>query len=344
MKPTRAWFAVLPIILLATCSALAGERSGYKVTARYQPGGEGGWDLLAIDSAAQRLYLSRSTRVQVLDLHSGKLVGEIPNTPGVHGVAVAPELHRGFTSNGRDSSVTVFDLKTLAVLSRIPIPSRNPDAILYEAVTKRVFTFNGGSDNATAIDAARGTVIGEVALGGKPELAVSDGHGRVFVNLEDSSAVVAFDAKTLAVQSRWPLAPGQEPTGLAIDRVHHRLFSACGNQTMVVLDAVSGRVVATVPIGSRPDGAEFDPASLCAISSNGEGTVTVVHEDSPDQFTVVGTDSTQRGARTVVLDPKTHRLYLPTASFGEAPAATPENPRPRPPMVPGSFTVLVLDR
>lgn len=344
MKPTQGWFAVLPIILLATCSVLAGERSGYKVTGRYQPGGDGGWDLLAIDSAAQRLYLSRSTRVQVLDLHSGKLVGEIPNTPGVHGVAVAPELHRGFTSNGRDSSVTVFDLKTLAVLSRIPIPSRNPDAILYEAVTKRVFTFNGGSDNATAIDAARGTVIGEVALGGKPELAVSDGHGRVFVNLEDSSAVVAFDAKTLAVQSRWPLAPGQEPTGLAIDRVHHRLFSACGNQTMVVLDAVSGRVVATVPIGSRPDGAEFDPASLCAISSNGEGTVTVVHEDSPDQFTVVGTDSTQRGARTVVLDPKTHRLYLPTASFGEAPAATPENPRPRPPMVPGSFTVLVLDR
>jgi DNA-binding beta-propeller fold protein YncE len=344
MKPMRAWFTAFAFVILVVCAVEAAGKPTYKIAARYQPGGEGGWDALSVDPAGGRLYLSRSTRVQVLDLEGGKLIGEIPNTPGVHGVAIAPELHRGFTSNGRDSSVTVFDLKTLAVLSRIQLPSRNPDAILYDPDTKRVFTFNGGSDNATAIDAAKGAVLGEVPLGGRPEFAVTDGHGRVFVNLEDSSAVVGFDAKTLAVKSRWPLAPGQEPTGLAIDRKHGRLFSACANQTMVVLDAASGRVVATVPIGSRPDGAEFDPASLCAISSNGEGTVTVVHEDSPDRFRVVSTDSTQRSARTIALDPKTHRLYLPAAMFGEAPAATPENPRPRPPMVPGSFTVLVLDR
>jgi DNA-binding beta-propeller fold protein YncE len=344
MKPMRAWFTALAFAVLAVCAVEAADKPTYKIAARYLPGGDGGWDALTVDAAAQRLYLSRSTRVQVVDLKGGKLVGEIPNTPGVHGIAVAPELNRGFSSNGRDSSVTVFDLKTLATISRIQLTSRNPDAIIYDPVTKRVFTFNGGSDNATAIDAAKGTVVGEVALGGRPEFAVTDGHGEVFVNLEDSSAVVGFDPKTLAVKSRWPLAPGTEPSGLAMDRLHRRLFSTCSNQTMVVLDADNGKVVQTVPIGSRPDGCEFDPSSLCAISSNGEGTVTVVHEDSPDKFSVASTDSTQRSARTIALDPKTHRLYLPAAMFGEAPAATPENPRPRPPMVPGSFTVLVLDR
>jgi DNA-binding beta-propeller fold protein YncE len=344
MKRMRSWLALLPGIVLAAGVVQAAGDSSYKVTARYQPGGDGGWDYITADPATQRIYVSRSTRVQVLDMADGHLVGEIPNTPGVHGVAVAPELNKGFTSNGRDSSVTVFDLKTLAVLTRIHIPSRNPDAILYDPDTKRVFTFNGGSANATAIDAAQGSVIGEVTLGGKPEAAVTDGKGEVFVNLEDSSAVVGFDAKTLAVKSRWPLAPGEEPTGLAIDRAHRRLFSACGNGKMVVLDAASGHVVTTVPIGSRTDGAAFDPASLLAISSNGEGTVTVVHEDTPEKFTLVSTDSTQRGARTISLDPKTHRLYLPTAQFGETPAATPENPRPRPALVPNSFTVLVLDR
>ena len=316
----------------------------YKIVARYQPGGEGGWDYLTVDAASQRLFVTRSTRVQVIDLATGKLLGEIADTPGVHGVALAPDLGRGFTSNGRDSTVTVFDLKSLAAVARVHLAARNPDAILYEPTTRRVFTFNGGSQNATAIDAVADTVVGNVFLGGRPEFGVADGKGRVFVNLEDSSAVVGFDARTLAVGPRWPLAPGEEPTGLAIDREHRRLFSVCHNQTMIVLDADSGRQVATLPIGAGTDGAAFDPATGFAFSSNGSGTVTVVHEDAADRFSVVDSVTTQPGARTIAMDPKTHQLYLATASFGEAPAATPENPRPRRPMVPGSFAILVLDR
>jgi DNA-binding beta-propeller fold protein YncE len=337
--------ALVPALMLLGPTAVVNAQpdAGYKVIARYQPGGDGGWDYVSVDPAAQRLYVSRSTRAQVIDLATGKLVGEIPDTPGIHGIAVAPELNRGFTSNGRDSSVTVFDLKTLATLKRVHIPSRNPDAILYDPGTKRVFTFNGGSQNATAIDAVADTVVGEVFLGGKPEAGVIDG-GRVFVNIEDSSAVVGFDARSLKVQSRWPLAPGEGPSGLAIDRGHHRLFSVCGNQKMIVLDSETGHIVTTQTIGSRVDGAAFDDGDGLAFSSNGEGTLTVVHEDAPDKFSLVANVETQRGARTIALDSKTHRIYLPTATYGETPAATPENPRPRPQMVPGSFTILVLDR
>ncbi len=320
------------------------ESGEYKVVNRIPLGGEGGWDYLTVDPEARRLYFGRSTRVQVLDLESGKLLGEIPGTPGIHGVALAPDLGRGYTSNGRDSSVTVFDLKTLQVTGRIHVDGRNPDAILYEPVTHRIFTMNAGSGTATAIDAATGTVVANLSLGGRPEFAVADGKGKVFVNLEDSSAVVSFDAKTLAVGPRWSLAPGEGPSGLAIDRANRRLFSVCGTEKMIVLDADSGRQLAALPIGKRTDGAAFDPGTKLAFSSNGEGTLTVVREESPTQFRVVATDSTQVGARTLALDPKTHRIYTATASFGEAPAPTPERPRPRPPMVPDSFVILVLDR
>src|SRR5262245_25875445 len=337
---------------LAACTALALSWShaaiaadpSYRVIARYQPGGEGGWDYLTVDPQGKRLFVSRSTRVQVLDLANGKLLGEIPDTPGIHGIALAPGLHRGFTSNGRDSSVTIFDLATLAPVSRVHLDASRPDAILYEPVTQRVFTFNAGSASATAIDAATGRVVGSIALGGKPEFAVHDGHGRVFVNVEDKSQVWSFDARSLEVLSRWSIAPGEEPTGLAIDRSHHRLFSVCGNQRMVVLDAKRGTVLDTLAIGSVVDGAAFDAERSLALASNGEGTLTVVREDSPSRFRVVENVPTQRGARTLTVDPTTHRVYLATASFGEPPAPTAENPHPRAPIVPGSFVVLVLDR
>jgi DNA-binding beta-propeller fold protein YncE len=336
---------MVPLLLAAGAAGAQPARGEYQVVNRIQVGGEGGWDYLTVDPDAHRLYYGRSTRVQVLDLESGKVVGEVPNTPGIHGVALAPDLGRGYTSNGRDSSVTVFDLKSLATLSRIPIQGRNPDAILYDPVTRRVFTMNAGSRSATAIDAAADSVVGIVDLGGRPEAAVADGRGRIFVNLEDSSAVVSFDAKTLALGPRWPLAPGEGPSGLAIDRASGRLFSVCGNEKMIVLDASTGRVVAALPIGKGTDGAAFDPGTKLAFSTNGaDSSLTVVREDSPEKFTVVGSVPTQRGARTVALDPKTHVVYSATASFGEPPAPTPERPHPRPPMLPDSFVILVIGR
>ncbi len=332
--PLLALAVALVLHVSAPPSNAGPEGTGYAILKRLTPGGEGGWDLLAIDPAAHRLYLARATRVQVVDAGSGRLVGEIPDMPGAHGVALAPELGRGYASSGRDSSVTVFDLRTLATLAKIHLEARNPDAIVYDASSRRVFCFNGGSDNAVVIDATTGRVAGGVALGGKPELAVADGRGRVYVNLEDSSAVVSFDARTLALGSRWPLAPGEEPTGLAIDAVHRRLFAGCSNQHLVVLEADSGRVIADLPIGRGVDGVAFDPDRGLAFSSNGEGTLSVVREEAPDRFRLVGDVPTQRGARTLALDPRTHRLYLPAANFGD----------PRPPIVPGSFTILVVGR
>jgi DNA-binding beta-propeller fold protein YncE len=341
---SRMCLGALLALVMVTGREARADAGTYKVMTQYKVGGEGGWDILTMDPDTHRLYYGRGTRMQVFDLETGKVIGEIPDTPGIHGVALAPGLGRGFTSNGRDSSVTIFDLKTLAVVRRVHIDGRNPDAILYEPVTKRIFAFNGGSQNATAIDAATGTVAGTVALDGRPEFAVADGKGKVFVNLEDSSAVAGFDARSLKVESRWPLVGGEGPSGIALDRAHHRLFSVCGNEKMVVLDSGSGKVVATLPIGKGPDGAEFDPGTGLAFSSNGEGTLTVIHEDSADKFSVVGTVTTQRGARTMALDPKSHRLYLAAASYGEAPAPTADRPHPRPPMLPDSFVILVLDR
>ena len=330
-------------ILAAPSAVRAQAAPGYHVVHRINAGGEGGWDYVTVDPEGNRLFLSRGTHAMVIDLGRDSVVGDIPNTAGIHGVALAPELNRGFTSNGRDSSVTIFDYKTLAPIGVVKIPGRNPDAILYDPGTKRVFTFNGGTSNATAIDATNGTVVGTVDLGGKPETAVSDG-GKVYANIEDKSEIAVFDPKTLAVLARWPLAPCEEPSGLAIDRVHQRLFAGCGNKTMAVVDMRTGKVVATPAVGSGVDAAGFDPGTQLAFTSNGEGTITVVHEDTPDKYTVVETVPTQRGARTMDVNPKTHRLYTVTAEFGPAPAPTADRPRPRPPMIPGTFVVLELDR
>lgn len=316
----------------------------FKVAHRILLGGEGGWDALTMDPPTHRLFVTHGTRVQVVDVRTDSLLGEIPDTPGVHGVALAPEFGRGFTSNGRDSSVTVFDLRTLAVLDRLALPARNPDAIQYDSFSRRTFVFNGGSANVIAIDAAKGRIAGNVSLGGKPEFAAADGNGTMYVNLEDSSAVVAFDTRTLQVLHRWPLGPGEEPTGLAMDRQHRRLFSGCGNQKLVVLDADNGHVVSVLPIGERVDGVAFDAPLQLVFSSNGDGTLTVIHEDGPDRYTVLENVPTQAGARTLAIDDSSGCVYVPTAEFGPPPPPTPDHPHPRGSVIPGTFVVLVARR
>jgi DNA-binding beta-propeller fold protein YncE len=315
--------------------------SGYHLLKRMELGGEGGWDLLSVDNAARRLYVSRSTHVMVVDVDSAQVVGDIPGTNGVHDIAVAPDLGRGFATCGRDSSVTIFDLKTLKELGKVSVRG-GPDAIVYDPATHRVLSFSPSSSSATAIEAAEGKPAGTISLGGRPELGAADGKGMVYVNLEDKSEVVALDSRKLEVKAHWPLAPGEGPTGMAIDPEHRRLFITCGNKKMIVMNADDGHVVADLPIGEGVDGAVFDPATQLAFSSNGEGTLTVVHEDSPDEFRVLENVPTQRGARTMALDPRTHNLFLPTAQFGPPPAATPEHPHPRPSIVPGSFVLLVF--
>jgi DNA-binding beta-propeller fold protein YncE len=321
---------------------MAAQARGYRVTRRLPVGGDDRWDLLTVDPAGRRLYIAHGTRVQVLDIDADTLVGEIPNTPGVHGVAVAADLGRGFTSNGRAASVTIFDLRTLATLGTITVPGENPDVIVYDSTSHRVFTFNGRSHNATAIDAAAGSVVGTVPLSGKPEFAVPDGAGRIFVNLEDRNEMSVIDPVALTVVSTWPLPGCEAPTGLAMDRAHRRLFVGCDNSRMVVVNADNGAVVATLPIGTGVDGTAFDPETQLAFSSNGEGTMTVIAEETPDHYRVVANVPTQRGARTLALDARTHRVFTMTAGLTPAPPATEMNPRPRPGVVPGSFTVLVL--
>jgi DNA-binding beta-propeller fold protein YncE len=324
-----------PLLLAATAR--------FHVIRKIHLGGEGGWDYLTFDSVSGRLYVTRATHVVVLDPATGKVVGDIPDTAGVHGVALASDLGRGFTSNGRAGTVTIFDLKSLSVLAQVKA-GENPDAIVYDPVSKRVFAMNGRSKDASAVEASTGKISGTIPLGGKPEFAVADGHGRIYLNLQDTSQLLAVDARKLEVLARWPLAPCQQPTGLAIDREHRRLFTVCSNKLMAIVDADSGKVIATVSIGAGVDAAAFDPALQSAYASNGEGTLTVVHEDSPDKFTVIETVPTQRGARTMAIDPATHNVYLATADLGPAPPATPAQPRPRPAIIPDTFVILVVGK
>ncbi len=322
----------------------AADSPGYRVSGKVEVGGDGGWDYLTVDSAARRVYVSHATRVVILDADAGKVVGEIPNTDGVHGIALAPELGRGFVSNGRSSSVTIFDLKTARRIEDVKSTGENPDAILYDPFARRVFAFNGRSHNATVLDAATGKVEGTIALDGKPEFATSDGAGRVFVNIEDKSSLSVIDPRKMTVEKTWPLAPCEEPSGMAIDRAHGRLFIGCGNKLMAVVDAASGKVVATVPIGAGVDANGFDPGTGLAFASCGDGTLTVAAAEGSDKYAVVQKAETQRGARTMALDEKTHAVFLSTARFGPPPSPSAENPRPRPSVVPGSFTVLILTK
>ncbi|MGI8959468.1 MAG: YncE family protein [Bryobacteraceae bacterium] len=315
--------------------------TSYKLEKSIHVPGEGGWDYLTADSQNRRLYVSHGTKVHVLNLDTGAMIGNIPNTNGVHGIAIADDLHRGFVSDGRDNQVSIFNLKTLAVISTVKAGT-NPDAILYDPFSQRVFAFNGRSNDMTAIDAATGKIAGTVPLGGKPEFAVTDAQGNVYVNIEDKSEIVHLDPKTLTMKERWPLAPCESPSGLAIDPKNQRLFPVCDNKIMAVVDAGSGKVVTTVPIGEGPDAAAFDPERKLVFSSNGEGTLTVVQQQTPNTYAVAQTVKTQRGARTMALDLKTHKVFLSDAEFGPAPAASAGNPRPRPKTLPGTFKLLVV--
>lgn len=343
MSTMSKWFISAVGVSLAAV-ALAAAGSGYHVIKTYKVGGEGGWDYLTADATARRLYISRGTHVIVLDLDSGKNVGEIADTPGVHGIALAPELGRGFTSNGREGTVSIFDIKNLALITKVKVGD-NPDAILYDPGTKRVFTFNGRSHDSSAIDAASGKVLGTIPLDGKPEFAASDAKGKIFVNIEDKSELDAIDPNKLEVKAKWPLAPCTEPSGLSIDRKHRRLFVGCDNKMMAVVDADNGKVLATPAIGEGVDATAFDDETRLAFAScGGDGVLTIVKEESPEKFTVAESVTTQKGARTMALDSKTHNAYTVTANFGPRPAPTADNPHPRPPIVPDSFVVLVVGK
>ncbi|HYS22068.1 MAG TPA: hypothetical protein VEO73_13345 [Gemmatimonadales bacterium] len=331
------------LAVLLGASVGAGSAQSYHVVNTYTLGGDGGWDYLALDTVGHRLFIARANRVMVVDPDNGKVLAEIPGLKGAHGVAFAYEAGHGFATSGADSSVVMFDLKTLQVLGRTTA-APDADAILYDPATKRIFTFNGDSHNASVIDVATGQRIGTIELGAGPEFGVSAGDGKLYVNLEDKGAVAEIDAAAMKVTRQWSLTPCQAPTGLAIDRAHHRLFSGCRNQMMAISDATAGKLITTVPIGQGVDACRFDPGTQQAFASNGDGTLTVVHEAAPDTFTVVANVATKRGARTMELDLKTHRVYTATADFGPTPAPTADRPRPRPSLVPGTFALLVLDR
>jgi YVTN family beta-propeller protein len=337
------WLWVSMAALLLAAAAVAAAGPGYHIIATHKLGGDGGWDYLTVDAAARRLYISRATHVMVVDTDNGKSVGDIADTPGVHGIALAPELGRGFVSNGREGTVSIFDPKTLATSSKVKVGD-NPDAILYDSATKRVFAFNGRSQDATALDAAKGTVLGTIKLGGKPEFAASDGKGEIFVNIEDKSELLAIDPNKLEVKTRWPLAPCTEPSGLALDRKNRRLFVGCDNKMMAVVNADTGRVITTLPIGEGVDATWFDDETNLAFASCGEGVLTVVREESPDKFSVAEDVPTQQGARTMALDSKTHKVWVVTAKFGPPPAPAPDNPHPRRSIVPDTFVALVIGK
>jgi DNA-binding beta-propeller fold protein YncE len=328
---------VASVMVAAACAVAGAQAPGYAVTKQIPLPGDGGWDYLEFDNVGHRLFITHGTHVIVVDPKTGALLGDIPGTPHVHGVALAPDLGRGFISSAGDTLIHIFDLKTLKPLGTVKADS-DDDAMLYDPKTHYAVSMNGDAGSATVIDGATGRVVGTVSLPGKPEFAVSDGRGTIFANLEDKSLLVAIDLATLKVVRQWPLAPCESPSGLAIDAQHHRLFSGCHNKLMAISDADAGKVIATVPIGARVDANRFDPGTGTAFSSNGDGTLTVVHEDGPDKFTEVGTVQTVVGARTMALDPDTHTIYLVTAKF--APVVGNERPKP----LPGSFTLLVVER
>lgn len=329
--------------VLTAAGAVGLRAQSYHVTHTYTLGGDGGWDYLSLDTVGHRLFVARQDRIMVIDPASGKVLAEIPGLNRAHGVAFDYADGKGFATSGGDSSVVIFDLKTLQVTGRT-IAAPDADAVLFDPATKRIFTFNGDSRSSSVLDAASGKKIGTVDLGGGPEFGVSAGDGKLYVNLEDSSAVDEIDASTLKVVRRWSLAPCQSPSGLAIDREHHRLFSGCHNQVMAISDAQAGKVVATVPIGQGVDANRFDPGTQLAFASTGDGTITVVHEAGPDTYTVVANVPTKRGARTMEVDLSSHVVYTVTADFGPMPAPTADRPRPRPPILPGTFALLVLER
>jgi YVTN family beta-propeller protein len=339
MKPI---FTLMLALIAGFFTYAQNNPSQYKISNKFSLDGDGSWDYLIVDDSTGLLYISHQTIVQILNVKTGKIVGTIPDTKGVHGIAFARDFNKGFISNGRDTSVTVFDLQNHKTNGKIKVTGSNPDAILFDSFTQRVFTFNGRSNNATVIDAKTDKVISTIALEGKPEFAVSDGNGKLYVNIEDKSKICLINPVTMKVEQSWSITPGEEPSGLALDNKTHRLFSVC-DKLMVIVDAFTGKVITTLPIGDRVDGVAFDPVLERAYSSNGDGTVTVVQEENENTFKVLENVETQKGARTIALDKSTHKIYLSTAEFGETPDITAENPHPRPSIKPGTFVIIQLE-
>src|SRR6516164_4412486 len=330
---------VIFVVLLFYGAALAQE--GYEFLTEIPIGGDGGWDILTIDSATQRLYLSQATKIVVVDLNKNAVVGEIADTPGVHAFVAVPELQRGFSSNGKESKSSVVDLTTLKTISKIDTGS-NPDAVVYEPRHGEVYVFNHTGNSVTVINAKTGTVSATIPLGGTPEFAaVDEKAGRIYCNIEDKSEVAVIDAEKHEVVADWPLAPGEGPSGIALDAAHHRLFSGCHNKMMTMLNTETGKVIGNVPIGAGVDGCAFDDAAQLAFASCGDGTTTIAKEETPDKLTVVQTLKTERGARTMAIDPKTHRIFLPTAQFQPAPSPSPGASPARPTIVPNTLKLLV---
>lgn len=328
---------------LLAAGMLLDAETGYKIVTRYPVPGTGGWDYVTLDGAARRLYISHATQVEVLDADTGKVVGNIPDTPGVHGIAIAAPLKRGFTSNGKENKVSIFDTATLKLIKKIDV-GKGPDGIYYEPASKRVFTNNHGSDDITAIDAASGDVVGTVKVAGAGEQAVIGRDGLIYVNLEDTAEVVAFDPKSLEIKHRFPIGVAKTPTGLAYDSKNNRLFIACRQKpTMVVMDAGSGKVITSLPIGGGVDWADFDPGARLVFTSNGEGSVSVFHQKSADEYEDAGTIQTQPSAKTMAFDPKTKKIFLPAAEYQTTPNSD-SSKRPQRVVKPGTFVVLVLGK
>jgi len=344
MKKTLTVISLAILLIDAGFIKSQSVSPSYKISKKINVEGDGGWDYLTSDDSTGRLYVSHGTIVQVINSIDGKLIGTIPNTFGVHGIALAKDLNKGFISNGKDNSVTIFDLKSLATITKIKVTGNNPDAILYDQFSHKVFVYNGHSSNATVIDAKNNAVIATIELEGAPEFSVTDGKGKIYVNIEDKSKICVINPTTLKVEQTWSIAPGTEPSGLALDNKNHRLFIVCDNELMVIANAENGKIITSLPIGSRVDGAAFDPDKERAFSSNGDGTLTVVQGTNGNDYKVLENVTTQKGARTITLNKITHHLYLPTAEFGAAPEPTKEHPRPRPLIKSGSFIVLEVEQ
>jgi hypothetical protein len=331
---------ILPLLLFGGSSLSA---QTHIISHNYTLGGEGGWDYVVPDAPNHRLFIGRSNRVMVVDMNDGHLIGEVTGINGAHGTAIVPGTRRGFATSGDDSSIVMFDTKTFKTLGRIPA-AEDADAIIYDPASKRVFSFNGDANSSTVVDAIKGTLITNIPLGGKPEYGQSAGNGMVYANLTDSSQVVEIDAKNLRVTRRWSTGPCKNPVAMAIDTRHQRLFSGCRSGVMAISDYKTGRVIATVPIGRGVDGAGYDPSTRLAYAANADGTLTVIHQDTPDKYTVVENVQTTLGARNMGIDPATHRVYVAAAKFGPVPAeSTAANPRRRPPILPGTFMVMVVE-
>jgi YVTN family beta-propeller protein len=332
--------SIFGCLVVLVCSTVLGNEI-YQSAGEIPIGGEGGWDILTIDRTANRLYLSHTAKVVVVDLGKNSVIGEITDTPGVHAFVAVPALQRGFSSNGKEAKASVVDLRTLKTISKIDT-GQSPDAIVYEPLRGEVYIFNHKGNSATVIDAKEAKAVATIPLGGGPEFAaVDETAGRIYCNIEDKSEVAVIDTSKHEVIARWPVAPGEEPSGIALDARHHRLFAGCHNKTMVMLDTETGKVITNVPIGEGVDGCEFDESSQLAFASCGDGTTTIGKEDAPDKLTVVQVLRTQRGARTMALDSRTHRIYLPTAQFVPAPSPSPGASPARPSIVPNTLKLLV---